>query len=532
MRTLSGRRGPHHEEEESVFVSMTDMTVSFLFIVMILLAFFASRFNDEETVPLDVFEPVQAERDTLRKLLDQSEERLSAALSQVGILTGERNTLRETLTRTETERDAALDMLALSQKRVGTLERDLDTITAERDVLLVSVATLEDDLAVALARIEVLREALLNAETERDAALEMLVLAQGQVDTLRRDLDATVVERDALLVSIETLEDDLAAALAQIEVLRETLLNAETERDAALEMLVLAQGQVDTLRRDLDTIVMERDALLVSVATLEDDLASALARIEVLREALARAEAERDTAAKKADDRQDRIRELEAEIAALSADLARLRRPDPLKAYLAEVAAQRERVLERLRDALLADFPELEGVITSESDVLRFQGEGLFASGSDALLGTRITIVERIAERLDDLLPCYTLGVRAAYSPECNPAFAVIEAVQIEGHTDSDGADALNVALSARRGAATYAAMTAHQAGLIAHLNLAGQPVLSIAGYGEGRPVIDNATAEGRSTNRRIDLRFIMVTPGESTEIARIRDRLRGEGRP
>ena len=469
MRTLSGRRGPHHEEEESVFVSMTDMTVSFLFIVMILLAFFASRFNDEETVPLDVFEPVQAERDTLRKLLDQSEERLSAALSQVGILTGERNTLRETLTRTETERDAALDMLALSQKRVGTLERDLDTITAERDVLLVSVATLEDDLAVALARIEVLREAL---------------------------------------------------------------LNAETERDAALEMLVLAQGQVDTLRRDLDTIVMERDALLVSVATLEDDLASALARIEALREALARAEAERDTAAKKADDRQDRIRELEAEIAALSADLARLRRPDPLKAYLAEVAAQRERVLERLRDALLADFPELEGVITSESDVLRFQGEGLFASGSDALLGTRITIVERIAERLDDLLPCYTLGVRAAYSPECNPAFAVIEAVQIEGHTDSDGADALNVALSARRGAATYAAMTAHQAGLIAHLNLAGQPVLSIAGYGEGRPVIDNATAEGRSTNRRIDLRFIMVTPGESTEIARIRDRLRGEGRP
>lgn len=39
MRANASRKRSHEEEEESVFVSMTDMTVSFLFIVMVLLAF-------------------------------------------------------------------------------------------------------------------------------------------------------------------------------------------------------------------------------------------------------------------------------------------------------------------------------------------------------------------------------------------------------------------------------------------------------------------------------------------------------------
>ncbi len=39
MRANASRKRTHEEEEESVFVSMTDMTVSFLFIVMVLLAF-------------------------------------------------------------------------------------------------------------------------------------------------------------------------------------------------------------------------------------------------------------------------------------------------------------------------------------------------------------------------------------------------------------------------------------------------------------------------------------------------------------
>src|ERR1700680_300807 len=59
------RRHQREEEEESVFVSMTDMTVSFLFVVMILLAFFASQFNPKASAPKAQYDHVVQERDDL-----------------------------------------------------------------------------------------------------------------------------------------------------------------------------------------------------------------------------------------------------------------------------------------------------------------------------------------------------------------------------------------------------------------------------------------------------------------------------------
>jgi hypothetical protein len=39
--------------------------------------------------------------------------------------------------------------------------------------------------------------------------------------------------------------------------------------------------------------------------------------------------------------------------------------------------------------------------------------------------------------------------------------------------------------------------------------------VIGISGYGEQRPVADNATDEGRQKNRRIDIRFVMAYPNQ-----------------
>lgn len=73
------RRRREEEEAESAFVSMTDMTVSFLFIVMILLAFFASQYNDKEVVPRPVHETVVQERDKAEREV----ERLLLSISQL-----------------------------------------------------------------------------------------------------------------------------------------------------------------------------------------------------------------------------------------------------------------------------------------------------------------------------------------------------------------------------------------------------------------------------------------------------------------
>lgn len=221
-----------------------------------------------------------------------------------------------------------------------------------------------------------------------------------------------------------------------------------------------------------------------------------------------------------------RIIELEAEIKQLKERLSKLELTDPLERYLAETAAERRRILETLQKELKVDFPELKVMISQESDALRFEGDGLFNSGSSELRPDRRAIVEKIATRLNQLLPCYTLSDRARWIATCNPGFSVIEAVQIEGHTDSVGSDNSNLVLSTARANNTFMTMTTKEPALTEHLNVRRQPVLSVAGYGEMRPVTDNESSEGRATNRRIDLRIIMYTPAKSEEIQKIRNYL------
>lgn len=210
----------------------------------------------------------------------------------------------------------------------------------------------------------------------------------------------------------------------------------------------------------------------------------------------------------------------------LERQLAELRKVDPLEAYLAQVSQVRRLVLTRLRDAIRADFPDLQVELSEESDALRFQGEGLFASGRSNLAIDKAEIVSRLAHRLDEVLPCFSLGANSRFDASCNPGFVMVESVQIEGHTDNVGTDFVNRSLSAARANNTFFAMTGAAGEIMQHQNLKRQPVLSVAAYGPDRPVAANDTPEGQATNRRIDLRFIMVTPQDTDGIKVIREAL------
>jgi outer membrane protein OmpA-like peptidoglycan-associated protein len=70
--------------------------------------------------------------------------------------------------------------------------------------------------------------------------------------------------------------------------------------------------------------------------------------------------------------------------------------------------------------------------------------------------------------------------------------------IEIQGHTDSTGAEDYNLDLGERRAEATRR-----------YLNMShGVPLhrMSIISYGESAPIADNGTREGRSLNRRIAL--------------------------
>lgn len=218
---------------------------------------------------------------------------------------------------------------------------------------------------------------------------------------------------------------------------------------------------------------------------------------------------------------------LERDVEALQAEIQKLKKEDPIEVYLARVASRQREVLEGLKARLMVDFPSLQVIISDEMDALRFKGDGLFQRGASALSRDKLPIIEAIASRLNEILPCYTLGPRSAWKADCNPVDAVIEAVQIEGHTDSDGPDNTNLILSTSRANETFFAMTARQPTLVDYRNSRSQPVLSVAGYGEMRPVVSNDTVEGKATNRRIDLRIIMYAPRSVKDIEHIRELLR-----
>ncbi|MVW75243.1 OmpA family protein [Pseudomonas sp. R-22-3w-18] len=67
----------------------------------------------------------------------------------------------------------------------------------------------------------------------------------------------------------------------------------------------------------------------------------------------------------------------------------------------------------------------------------------------------------------------------------------------VEGHTDSVGSDAYNQGLSERRANAVRDV-------LVNQYGIGGERVNAV-GYGESRPVADNATADGRAINRRVE---------------------------
>ena len=71
---------------------------------------------------------------------------------------------------------------------------------------------------------------------------------------------------------------------------------------------------------------------------------------------------------------------------------------------------------------------------------------------------------------------------------------------RIEGHTDSDGQEKSNSALSEKRAAAVKEALT----------DLGIDPSrLQVKGLGESVPVSDNKTPEGKANNRRVE--FIKI---------------------
>ena len=75
--------------------------------------------------------------------------------------------------------------------------------------------------------------------------------------------------------------------------------------------------------------------------------------------------------------------------------------------------------------------------------------------------------------------------------------------VEVAGHTDSTGSDAYNQTLSERRAGAVAQYLRSH--------GIRNERLLTL-GMGESHPVADNGTADGRQTNRRVEITMVPLT--------------------
>jgi outer membrane protein OmpA-like peptidoglycan-associated protein len=121
----------------------------------------------------------------------------------------------------------------------------------------------------------------------------------------------------------------------------------------------------------------------------------------------------------------------------------------------------------------------------------------------------------------DDLLLRMPSGItfatdQSAIQPQFQPTLDQVAAtlaeypktmIDVLGHTDSDGSEAYNQALSERRAQSVASYLASHG---VASVRMATK------GYGEMQPIASNETAAGKAQNRRVEIKIVPAVEGAS----------------
>jgi chemotaxis protein MotB len=235
----------------------------------------------------------------------------------------------------------------------------------------------------------------------------------------------------------------------------------------------------------------------------------------------------------------------------------------------------------------MALFLQQKGInvtVIENEGILRLPEEILFSSSKWELNSKGLEAVKALADALDQVLPCYTMGIRSK-ADHCLTTKAKVEAIFIEGHADADpyrpptlveqrrptsaapqpasstwspfrsepAATANiqieprrisvasqfppkdNLDLSTLRATGTFRELLRAKQELGQYMSPAQKPILSVSGYGEHRqvdPIPGETPDQYKKRNRRIDLRVLMSTPRSEDARNIERDLNNSERRP
>ena len=150
-----------------------------------------------------------------------------------------------------------------------------------------------------------------------------------------------------------------------------------------------------------------------------------------------------------------------------------------LEDELAELRGTKEILEQRLSGEIADKQVKLE--IAEKGLVITFVAEVLFDSGKAKLRKESFPILDKVVRILDEEVPDNNIG--------------------IEGHTD-------NVPIKYSGWKSNWELSTQRALSVLYYLEAEGinPKRLSAIGYGEYQPIVSNDTAEGRQTNRRVEI--------------------------
>lgn len=197
-----------------------------------------------------------------------------------------------------------------------------------------------------------------------------------------------------------------------------------------------------------------------------------------------------------------RLKQVEETARQVSSELDHLQRQvDDEVDALSKADEVRRQLLEEIKTALEREDPQIRVTVDAASGALRFDENAIqFESDRYEL--------DDVARARVDLLAKVLTGVLPRFTHTNIEAEATLETLFVEGHADHTGSADNNWTLSTQRAVSTFRELTRSQPSLNDLTNLKDQRVLSVAGYGDTRP-IPGATNDHQ---RRIELRFVLST--------------------
>lgn len=323
-----------------------------------------------------------------------------------------------------------------------------------------------------------------------DTADRALAEAQEELNRLREEHTAEREAREQVVTELNTRLESAEQALAEareahareLDAVRARLLK---QQDCDQQEVCADQAELLQVREQL----RERESRLADLeASAEEDRAALAALERELADTRQRLDAAHQEAAEALAALQEQLAAEQRRVAELQAELegAQGQASAPPDAdSSAQLSAAQARILEleqRMGEvrALYQRFAELGAIRTDSGMLLRLANSELrFPPGGATLPDAELPSLDRIATLLADY-----------------PALSL----RIEGHSDSSGRADINQRLSAERAGAVREALI--ERGI-------GGERMRAEGLGSARPIADNATADGRARNRRVEVYVI-----------------------